>query len=177
MAHLRAVLRASRHDPELFRAALRGGVTVGELADACKAAEDSLEGELIGSISAASSPTWARRAANEALLDLDARLPRETPVRGTCVRVSVLGTVLGVALLVAHGQAGTVGLIDVLAAGGAAAIVSWTAGSEAQVFVERRRKQIDALVEALLEARWGPSWARDQEQSAAAVQPREPGVP
>gem|GEM_PF-657775 len=172
--HLRTVHAAVRYDPSRLRRALREGIPVAQLAGLWQEDSDCAEGALVEAVARAADVEEARHAANEALLDLDARLPRETQVRVTCLRVTVLGTVLGVALLVASRQAGTVALLDVLALGGASAMVAWTADSEVQRLVERRRQELDGLVDDLMASRWGAGWAVGQERYTRAVQAREP---
>jgi len=172
--HLLTVHGSVRYDPSRLRRALRDGVPVAHLARLWQRENDCAEGAIVEAVAGAADLDGARRAVNEALLDLDGQLPRETPVRATCLRVTLLGTVLGVALLVASRQAATVALLDVLAVGGASAMVAWTASSEVQRMVERRREELDGLVDDLMASRWGAGWAVGQERYTRAVQAREP---
>jgi len=177
LAHLRSVACATRYDPAVLRSALRQGASPSSLREALELDPLAIESELLCAVHDATTPASSRAAVNEVLLDLDACLPRDTPVRATCVRLTALGTILGIALLVAQGRAGSIALVDVLAVGGAAALISWSSGDEVCKFIERRRKEFDGLVDALMAAKWGAGWVANQEQSIRAVQPREPGVP
>lgn len=175
LTHLLAVLNATRHDlPRLEEQVKRGpGV---ESAAAALEAEGAAwwEAELAGAIVKSGTVALARREVNGILLELGAKLPRQQIVKASCVRVAILGALLGVALLVAEREVGSISLLDVLAMGGAAVLVSWTAGTEAQNVVEKRRTEIDGLVTTMMTARWGPAWAAEPEQSDGSRQTREP---
>ena len=154
VAHLRDIATGLRYEPSRIVAALRKGLSPQALSARLGSDESSLDAALIRGVVEARTALEARQAANEALIDLSAAIPSQTSVRTSCLRIALLGAVLGVALLVAGRGEMRTALMDVVAMGAAGALVAQLAGRAAERLGEAKRKDVDRLVERLMLARW-----------------------
>lgn len=95
-----------------------------------------------------------RASLNEVLLELEDQLTVREP-RWGYARVSVLGGLLAVAVLLVQ-KAGSGGaVLDIVAVAAAGVMISVQAMRQAERLAEQRRQDVDVLVQALLKVRAG----------------------
>ena len=158
LSRVRAVAHATAYDPvRLTKAIAAGGSTesLGQLAELQSAddADQTWEGELLRALVGARTEEEARAGANEVLLDVEARLTWGAHIPAACARISLFGALLAGVLLLMRDVRLTAEVLDVIALGGAGAMISMVAGAEAQKMAKRMRKAVDALVDAVMKAR------------------------
>jgi hypothetical protein len=176
LSRLRAVARATAYDlPELTRALPRGGSSE-RLARLVQAqgtddADGTWEGELLRAVSGAGSHEAARAAANEVLLDVEAKLAWGAHFPAAFARISLFGALLAGVLLVSREARLTPEVLDVIALGAAGAMVSIMAGVEATKMARSRRKSVDKFVDRLMVA---GGWQRSEGEGAGRAAEKEP---
>lgn len=131
-----------------------GEQSVSRLAEAAEAAgPQGWESEMLRGIADAPTEEHARAALNEALLDADDALGWGARIPATCARVALTGALLAGVLILAREARLTLEVVDVVALGGAGAIVAGAIGAEASRLAREKRRAIDGLTDRLMAAR------------------------
>jgi len=156
LTRLRAVSSAAVYDSAALSRFVRtgGDQAVARLAEAAEAEGlPGWEAEMFKGIAEAPNEEHARAALNEALLDADDALAWGARIPATCARVALTGALLAGVLILAREARLTLEVVDVVALGGAGAIVSGAIGAEASRIAREKRRAIDGLSDRLMAAR------------------------
>jgi hypothetical protein len=143
--------------PESLRAQLGtsgDGLRARAQSEALGRGADCWEAQLAREVVEARDGVEARACANAALLDADLRLSPAVRIYAACARISVFGSLIGIAVLFMQGLGLTTAVLDVFSIGAAGVFVALTAGREAGRIVRERRAAVDAWVDRLMGARW-----------------------